>query len=336
MVNIKNRQLVNLPSISAEQNIGEVKEFTVPSIKCDSSDFKYVFPQELYLSCEAVTKKGEKRPPGFYVKFTALKEVSMEKQLIFHSEGKDYLLKALFIARKVDPVFLAAMTTDNLEKKQLSFIVSNVFDSEGKYRVELSPLDKADHTRFKVELAEFHLKSRDKINMMVTFEPAFIGQVCRATLSLKSDSLPELTYILEGESQFKCVRETIDIETKNPASCAQSFNFVNEFEQKDRFRFEILPNDSDYKFDRGGHHFVEEVLPSIPLVVSVVRNESKVLEKRENKIVITKLKERRVVAEYKLHGMMVKSLREEKCHWECKARETIFESISLPAGFALK
>jgi hypothetical protein len=47
------------------------------------------------------------------------------------------------------------------------------------------------------------IKGKDKVNIKVAFYPQCINDNAKTTLILKSDTLPELTYNIEGISKLK-------------------------------------------------------------------------------------------------------------------------------------
>lgn len=55
------------------------------------------------------------------------------------------------------------------------------------------------------------MKSKDKVQLKVNFLPKFIGDSGKAKLTLRSATLPELSYSLEGVSKFKCKQVTEEI-----------------------------------------------------------------------------------------------------------------------------
>lgn len=77
--------------------------------------------------------------------------------------------------------------------------MANHYDVEGTYETYIE-----DDSRFKVENHTFEMRNKDKVQLKINFVPKSIGDCSKTRLILRSKTLPELTYCLEGISKFKC------------------------------------------------------------------------------------------------------------------------------------
>ena len=71
------------------------------------------------------------------------------------------------------------------------------------------------------------MKSKDKVQLKINFMPKFIGETCKAKLFLKSKTLPELTYCLQGISKFKCKQVKQEIEGYEGIAATKELLFTN-------------------------------------------------------------------------------------------------------------